>query len=90
MTDWSLFYTAITAFTAILALVGTMLAFFTRLIVRGALSDFRIELLEQLNGRYLKADIATTLIQRADERQAQNRADIEDLYRLLECKRTKG
>jgi len=52
-------------------------------------AGFENRLLERLNGRYLKADIAEELIKRSDERHTQNRANIEDIYRFLECKRTR-
>lgn len=90
MTDWSLFYAAVTAFAAVLTLIGGALVYFTRLIVKSTLADFRAELLDQLNGRYLKTELANALIQRADERYAQTRADVADIYRLLECRRAKG
>jgi hypothetical protein len=90
MQDWNLFYSAITAFSAIMAAAGGLLAFLTRLIIRGALADFRLELLESLDGRYLKNEIANALFKRLDEKQVDCTASIDDLYRLLECRRIKA
>lgn len=69
--------------------LGAALITVMRWMISWQFAGFENRLLERLNGRYLKADIAEELIKRSDERHTQNRANIEDIYRLLECKRTR-